>query len=220
MKTKFSTEHSSTSAPFAATKPIEHIQRLIDHIRPYAEEFPRTRGEALRYMSNNIRVCYLLLEGGASLHRRGDGMVLNSEQAPFILGVGYQNSSQDHIYVRAMLDAKIVQVPLERFNLIVQKEELWESVCRMIVYTASRVYEHCILISQLSSYEIIKIHLLELMQEPERVRLSVTAANYIQNRTYLSRSGIMKIISNLRNAECITLNRGVLLSINHLPSKY
>lgn len=76
------------------------------------------------------------------------------------------------------------------------------------------------MIAQLSSYEIIRLQLLELMQEPERLRLNVTAANYIQNRTYLSRSGIMRILSQLRDAQCITLQRGVLLEVHSLPPKF
>ncbi len=72
----------------------------------------------------------------------------------------------------------------------------------------------------MSSYEIIRFQLQELMNESERIRTSITAANYIKSRTYLSRSGIMRIIAELREAGYIELNRGILVAIKHLPLKY
>lgn len=220
MKSRISLESSPAVLPVSASKPTEHIQKLIEAIVPFTEPFTPIKGEAIRYLQNNKRFCYLLLEGSATLYRRGDGMILNSEKAPFLLGVSSLRAQPEHLYVRATPDAKLSRLPTERLHLLLQRENMWESLCYLIIYTASRVYENCALNSQLSSYEIIKIQLQELMQEPERVRMNVTAANYIQNRTYLSRSGVMKILSQLREAECITLNRGVLLGINRLPQKY
>lgn len=147
-------------------------------------------------------------------------MVLNSEKASFILGVSNQLSQTEDLYLRINEDAQMSRMPLERFNLLIESFGLWESLCKVLIYTASRVYEHCTLISQMSSYEIIRFQLLELMNESERIRTSITAANYIKNRTYLSRSGIMRIIADLRDAGYIELNRGILLSIKHLPLKY
>lgn len=220
MKSRISLENSPTLLPVSASKPTEHIQKLIDTIIPFAEPFMPLKGEAIRYIQNNKRFCYLLLEGSATLYRRGDGMILNSEKAPFLLGVSSLRAQPEHLYVRATPDAKMCRLPSERLHLLLQRENMWESLCYLIIYTASRVFENCTQNSQLSSYEIIKIQLQELIQEPDRVRLNVTAANYIQNRTYLSRSGVMKILSQLRDAECITLSRGVLMSVNRLPQRY
>jgi hypothetical protein len=220
MKSKISVDNNALALPVSSTKPLEHIQRLIDAITPYSESFTPLKGEALRYMHHNRRVCYLLHEGNATLHRRGDGMILNSEKGPFLMGVSNLQTQLAHLYVRPMENAKMSRIPLERLSLVIEKENLWESLCHLIIFTASRIYEHCAMIAQLSSYEIIRFQLLELMQEPERLRLNVTAANYIQNRTYLSRSGIMRILSHLRDAQCITLQRGVLLEVHSLPPKF
>lgn len=220
MKKKISLESSHAFLPVSTPKPIEHIQKIIDAVLPFTEVVVPLKGESISYMQNNKRFCYLLLEGSATLHRRGDGMILNSEKAPFLLGFGGLQAQHDHLYVRVSPEAKICRLPSERLHLLLQRENLWQSLCCVVIYTASRVYENCTLNSQLSSYEIIKIQLIELMQEPDRIRLNVTAANYIQNRTYLSRSGVMRILSHLRDAECITLNRGVLMSVNNLPSRY
>lgn len=220
MNTKITTGENPGITSAQAAKPVADIEKIIEQIAPFASRFQASKGEVLRYYSGNKRTCYLLHQGSVTLNRRGDGMVLNSEQGTFILGVSNQFSQSENLYLRVNEDALMSRLPLERFNLLIESCVLWESLCKVLVYTASRVYEHCTLISQMSSYEIIRFQLQELMNESDRIRTSMTAANYIKNRTYLSRSGIMRIIAELREAGYIELNRGVLVAINHLPLKY
>lgn len=82
-------------------KPFRHIEALIKHVLPAAERVVIGRGDVVHYYKDDIRQCFLLLQGSVALHRRGDGIVLNSESAPFILGVSSQFSSE-HLYVRAL----------------------------------------------------------------------------------------------------------------------
>ncbi|HBU5876962.1 TPA: helix-turn-helix domain-containing protein [Klebsiella pneumoniae] len=200
-------------------KPFRHIEALIKHVLPAAERVVIGRGDVVHYYKDDIRQCFLLLQGSVALHRRGDGIVLNSESAPFILGVSSQFSSE-HLYVRALETSEIARVPLDCFNHIVAQLDLWEHFSKLLIYTASRVYEHCAQISQMSAYDIIRFQLVELMQEPDAIRQKITAAAYIKSRTYLSRSGIMRILAELRTGKYITMERGILLDINHLPRKY
>ncbi|WP_039029625.1 helix-turn-helix domain-containing protein [Leclercia adecarboxylata] len=220
MNTKITTGENPAITSAQAVKPVADIEKIIEQIAPFAKPFHANKGEILRYYSGSKRTCYLLHEGSVTLNRRGDGMVLNSEQAIFILGVSNQFSQSENLYLRVNENSVMSRLPLERFNLLIESFNLWESLCKLLIYTASRVYEHCTLISQMSSYEIIRFQLQELMNESERIRTSMTAANYIKSRTYLSRSGIMRIIAELRDAGCIELNRGILVSIHHLPLKY
>lgn len=200
-------------------KPFRHIEALIKHVLPATERVVIDRGDVVHYYKDDIRQCFLLLQGSVALHRRGDGIVLNSESAPFILGVSSQFSSE-HLYVRALETSEIARVPLDCFNHIVAQLDLWEHFSKLLIYTASRVYEHCAQISQMSAYDIIRFQLVELMQEPDAIRQKITAAAYIKSRTYLSRSGIMRILAELRTGKYITMERGILLDINHLPRKY
>lgn len=220
MNTKITTSESMNMHAVQPFKPILDIEKIVEQLSPFGSVFKANKGEILRYHSGKNRICYLLLEGSVTLNRRGDGMVLNSEQSKFILGVSNQFSHSENLYIRINENAVLSRLPLERFNLLIESFGLWESLCKLLVYTASRVYEHCTLISQMSSYEIIRYQLMELMNESERIRGNITAANYIKSRTYLSRSGIMRILAELRDAGFIQLNRGILVMINDLPIKF
>ncbi len=200
-------------------KPVKHIQNIIDYTSPYSSSLLVPRGGILDYMSDNIQHCYFLLEGSITLNRRWDGMVLNSQQYPFISGVSHQLSCGDNLYVRTAESSRLCKMPLERFNLLIEKYALWESFCYLLIYTTSSIYEQCSAVSQMSSSEIVMYHLRQLMLEPSRIRKSMTAAGYIMDKTLLSRSGIMRILKQLREAKYIILERGILVGINHLPTK-
>lgn len=200
-------------------KPVKHIQNIIDYTSPYSSSLLVPRGGILDYMSDNIQHCYFLLEGSITLNRRWDGMVLNSQQYPFISGVSHQLSCGDNLYVRTAESSRLCKMPLERFNLLIEKYALWESFCYLLIYTTSSIYEQCSAFSQMSSSEIVMYHLRQLMLEPSRLRNSMTAASYIMDKTLLSRSGIMRILRQLREAKFIILERGILVGINHLPTK-
>lgn len=219
MNTRMAPELTKEHSTVLGVKPFEHIEKIIDNILPSAERRIVSKGDIVHYYQNDIRQCFLLTQGCVALHRRGDGIVLNSESSPFILGVSSQFSSE-HLYVRALETSEIAAVSLERFNHVVAQQNLWEHFSKLLIYTASRVYEHCAQISQMSAYDIIRFQLVELMQEPEAIRQNITAAAYIKSRTYLSRSGIMRILAELRTGKYITMERGVLLDVHHLPRKY
>lgn len=202
-----------------ALKPYTDINKLMNYVLPFTERLTINKGDIVQYYEADIRQCLVLLSGSVALHRRGDSVVLNSESAPFILGVSSQYCSE-HLYARALETSEIARLPMELFNQIVTNEGLWEHFAKLLIYAVSRVYEHCSQIAQLSAYDIIRLQLVELLQEPEAVRLNTTAAAYIKSRTYLSRSGIMRILSELRTGGYIAMQRGVLLDIHHLPQKY
>ncbi|WP_052284939.1 helix-turn-helix domain-containing protein [Kluyvera genomosp. 1] len=201
-------------------KPTPEINHLIGWFSPYGESIEISRGSILRYHYNGVRYCYLLQEGELTLNRHGDGMVLSTEHAPFILGVCNQFYHGDGLYIRAMTPSTVCRLPLERFNLLVEKYALWQDMCRLLVYTASSVYEQYSITSHMSSYEIIKYQLYQLDQEPSQVKRRFTAANYILDRTCLSRSGIMRILGQLRDAGYIRLERGILIELTPLPDKH
>ncbi len=87
MNTRIATELDNEKSSVLGLKPLKHIERLIDNVLPVAEKIILSKSEVVQYYRNDERHCFMLLHGSVALHRRGDGIVLNSESAPFILGV-------------------------------------------------------------------------------------------------------------------------------------
>lgn len=124
------------------------------------------------------------------------------------------------MFIRINDGSEVSYLPLEEANQIIERENLWKNLARMLIYSATRVYDHCAKISVLSSYEIICYQLYELMYETEELRNSISTVSYVMNRTFLSRSSIMKILAQLKTGNYITMEKGILKAINNIPSRY
>lgn len=85
---------------------------------------------------------------------------------------------------------------------------------------SEKVYLSFDLNTHSNSYEKIKSQLYELMAETKEYRNSVSVEQYIRDKTLLSRSGVMRILSALKNGGYIEIERGILININNLPDKY
>lgn len=72
-------------------------------------------------------------------------------------------------------------------------------------------------LSSPSAYNIVRLQLYELIAKPDSILSSITAENYIRSKTRLSRSSLMRILSELKNDGYIVIDRGVLKRIIRLP---
>ena len=201
-------------------KPLAEIERLLAHLTPPANKLETKGRQTINYMDNDQRKCFLLHKGSVSLYRSVDGMVLNTESAPFVFGMSTQMTDPDYLFIRTHDVSEVSWLPLEVANQIIAENNLWRPLSQMLIYTVTRVYDHCTKISSLSSYDIIRYQLYELMSETEAIRNSVSIANYIQSRTFLSRSSIMKILAQLKAGGYIVSERGCLQAIKNIPLKY
>ena len=202
-------------------KPVEHIINIIEKLKPNANIYETKYRQIINYKSNNSHQCYLLLNGTIAIFRQRDGFMLNSEVAPFIFGLSNQLAESEYLFMRCEECSTVAVIPLETANEIIANEDLWESLSRLLIYTAGRVYDHCTRISAPTSYDIIRSQLYELMRESDEFRQHITAANYIQSRSFLSRSSIMKILAELKKGGYIVTERGVLKQIQqNIPLKY
>lgn len=201
-------------------KPIGDIDILMKNLNPFSNKLETKDGQLLNYTSGGERHCFLLHKGTVLLYRKIDGMVLNSESAPYVFGLSTQLTEPDYLFIRIHESSEVSYLPLEEANKIIERGNLWKSLAHLLIFTATRVYDHCAKISALSSYEIICYQLYELMYETEEIRENISTVSYVMNRTFLSRSSIMKILAQLKTGGYITMEKGILKAINHIPSRY
>lgn len=68
---------------------------------------------------------------------------------------------------------------------------------------------------------MIRNHLEEMILLPEETRKRVSILDYIQDRTHLSRSSVLNVVSALKKGGYIDFERGgYLTSINKLPERF
>lgn len=201
-------------------KPERSLQQLFTALTPPATPLLTRKGTLLQLVTDEINYCYLLHKGHVVINRTKDELSLNSETAPFIFGFSMMSDNPCRLTLCTSEDAVVSRLPLGLAMDIIQQHALWESLSHVMVYVSSRIFNHCTRMSQPGAYGTIRYLLFELSLESETVRKSESVVNYIQSRCFLSRSGIMAVLSTLRRGNYIEISNGKLLSINYLPTKF
>lgn len=83
-------------------KPLGEIELLLRHLSPRANKVETKNRQSLNYIAGGQHNCFLLHKGSVTLYRNIDGMVLNSESAPYIFGISTQLLESDYLYIRTV----------------------------------------------------------------------------------------------------------------------
>lgn len=83
-------------------------------------------------------------------------------------------------------------------SALFRQHNLWEEVTSLLAYHTSYMVYRDDLVLQQRTYSVIRNHLLEMMLLTEETRQRVSILEYIQDRTHLSRSSILNVLSALK----------------------
>lgn len=197
------------------------MQILIDAMLPFAEVRSSRPHRNFYYSERGESIVCLILEGIIFIHRISDGMVVSTGYSPLIIGLTSEIlMGEADYYFTSESDISYGIISLKKAREIIKDKNLWQSYAAHQSYLLKYISINSAKTTALSAYEVIRNQLLNLLREPDEIRLTITAAQYIKERTRLSRSGIMKILSELKAGNYITISEGTLVQINKLPSHF
>ncbi|MDY0972468.1 winged helix-turn-helix transcriptional regulator [Siccibacter turicensis] len=190
-------------------------QRLLDELLPLAQIKRYPKGTRLNLGSGAEQTCYMVVNGWINVYRAADDLLILSVPGPTLMGIAIHEA-----YIITSTPCSIAAMPVEELHRHVQEKNLWEQLARHIMVLTHKLYVYSRKLSAPTAYEIICNQLVELINEPESLRKEIAVERYIRDKTHLSRSSVMKILSSLRAGEYIVIDNGRLVEIRHLPSKY
>lgn len=193
---------------------------LVKHLKPFAEVRLYQPGSKLQMLVDEHSFCYLILEGNVATHRAVDNVVLGSVQSPSLVGIANMSQMNIEGYISVLTPSKIGIITTSKAREIIAKDGLWETLSEHMMMVASRLMAIGQDLSAPTAYEAIRQQLLILMSEDQAIRRDVTVEKYIRDKITLSRSRIMRILSDLKTGGYIEMERGKLLKIIKLPEKY
>ncbi|MCS5448934.1 helix-turn-helix domain-containing protein [Enterobacter huaxiensis] len=202
-------------------RPEQSIARLTAILEPIAEKVKLVPRKRITWSRNGHQQMYLFLEGELSLLRASDGLLLVTVYEPHLFGIAEMiQPTQGHI-LRAETASTILRVDAEQAAKRFREEGVWEDVAALLSYhTAYLIYRDAQVVQQ-RTYSVIRNHLQEMILLPEEARLRTTILDYIQDRTLLSRSSILNVLSALKQGKYISFKRGgYLLAVEHLPESF
>lgn len=205
---------------YRQVKPIEDIVRLIDALTPAATLITFRHGQRLDLITQQEPKCYLISEGSVHVNRVRDGLVLGTVYGPAILGMSNFASSLDPSYITTDKDVRIGVVPLSAIFDILDKQQLWKSFSITLLYIIGHYQHYNMQMIAPTSYEKVRYQLIDLASKDADIRAGVNVTEFIHERTLLSRSHILAILSELKTGGYIKIKKGNLVEITELPLKY
>lgn len=203
-----------TSLSLPEKKPVNDIRKIIDALLPFAKKINCAGHKKLVHHCGKNNFCYIVLEGEITIRRNIDALVLFTIQAPIITGLTtVLLPTTEGFYIRTEEKCNIYMIDSAEAEIIIAEKNLWRSLSIILSYIIYHHIAHSNIMIAQSASTIILQQINKLMNEPEKVRLNITAVRYILERTLLSRSHTMKVISNLKSEGKISIKNGILISV-------
>ncbi|MRS90362.1 hypothetical protein GJV04_10005 [Enterobacteriaceae bacterium RIT714] len=209
-----------TLSEYRLIKPVEDIERLIEALTPDATTITFRHGQRLDLITQQEPKCYLLTEGSLHVNRIRDGLVLGTVYGPAILGMSNFSSSLDPTYITTDEDVRLGVVRLDDIFDILDRTQLWKSFSITLLYIIGHYHHYNLKMIAPTSYEKVRYQLIDLASKPVDVRAEINVTEFIHERTLLSRSHIMAILSELKTGGYIKIKKGNLVELTELPQKY
>ena len=200
-------------------RPQKAIDRLIDVLEPHATPVNAIARKRLTWEYKGKTQLFIFKKGELSIIRNKLLMVTVYE--PHLFGVAEMLQPSRSHSLRAEVSSELLRIDYDLASALFRQHNLWEEVTSLLAYHTSYLVYRDDLVLQQRTYSVIRNHLLEMMLLTAETRLRVSILEYIQDRTHLSRSSILNVLSALKKGGYIAFARGgYLQSITSLPEKF
>lgn len=202
-------------------RPQAIIERLLETLKPFATPMNVVARKKLTWDYKGKPQLYLFLKGELSIIRASDGLLMVTVYEPHLFGVAEMIQPSRSHGLRAEVASEIMRIDADAAVKIFRENLLWEDVTILMSYHTAYLAYRDVLVLQQRTYSVIRNHLLEMIQLPDDTRMRVSMLEYIQDRTHLSRSSILNVLSALKKGKYIEFIRGGYLQrIENLPEKF
>lgn len=202
--------------------PDEEIKELFDALKSYGDIMNIDAKYRLAMHYKGEKVIYLLHKGYFSFRYHDTGMIISYLYPPLITGFGEIFSHCSAGYHCAEVPSEVQRISQSDFFYCLENNpKLWRNVTVILSYSLYRIIAQSSLTAPQKAYQVVRNLLLDLNQQPEEIRKTVSASRYILDRAPLSRSTVMHIIAELHQGGYVSIARGGFLTkLNKLPEKF
>jgi len=195
-------------------KPETHFNALIKAVSDSKRIQSAKPRQLITLEKQTEPVTFILHEGVVAIYRSSDRHLIKYIRAPMITGMNELIDTNDGIFIKAYKSVSYEILPTKEMLDIISTQGLWKDASYCYMYAVRQLLLAHYSSVGLSTYELIRLNLISLMNEDEALSDHVNVSDYILEKTRLSRSRVMKILGDLRIGGYIEINRGILIKIN------
>ncbi len=202
-------------------RPQQAINRLLDALEPHATQVNAIARKKLNWHYKGKQQIWLFRAGEVSMLRASDALLMITVYEGHVFGLAEILQPMRGHVLRVETDSVMLRIDAEEALKIIRKQNLWEETTSLLAYhTAYLAYRDALVLQQ-RTYAVIRNHLMEMILLPEEMRMRISILDYIQDRTHLSRSSVLNVLSALKKGKYIQFIRGGYLQhIESLPEKF
>lgn len=207
-------------------KPAESINTILSYF-PVSQPYLLESGQTLPIRPRNEsspRKIYFLLDGamissvGEDEKKQNLGIVMS----PSIIGLGQLAPSGAIAQYEAIAPCMVDSISVNDFIKVIEEKQLWPDVINVMVTIINTLTARTATSGLQSAYEIIRSYIIYMDSENAcAIKKRYTVVKYMQTFSRLSRSIILKILSELKAGGFIEMEKGKLIRINrNLPDRF
>ncbi|MCM7774870.1 helix-turn-helix domain-containing protein [Enterobacter asburiae] len=194
--------------------PLSAASDLSTLLLPYAHTpapSKVTHGKRLFYFTvHHEPVLYLLTEGHCLLRRHSDNRVVGTFFAPYIVGWSWPDQGKGSLYLERGSAGVLHAIPLWQANRLIEKNNQSHNMFKLMGYSINKLMLNQMDASDRNVSSTVKNLLQQLSHTPKWFQQQISVLKYIEARTGLGRSSILRALSQLRNEGYVLMDGGRL----------
>ncbi|WP_189389084.1 helix-turn-helix domain-containing protein [Buttiauxella sp. B2] len=194
-------------------KPIKSVLQLHEALSCPKRIVSIRPGNVVSFNSLAIPDCYFIHSGSANLRRAEDRKIICNIISPAIICLNDIIDLTSEVYIEAITPLDFEVLPYSEFIGNIERLNLWHPLNNILMYSLAKLFylTHHLVVK--NTKQVICWHLLTLFNEPDTIKNSTTVYDYIQQRTHISRSDIIKYLSEFRRKSMIKMDDDYLTSV-------
>jgi CRP-like cAMP-binding protein len=205
------------------SNPIEETQLLFDLFNPYTEERKIKAKIKIKLDSTSLidhRKLIILVEGKAAIYRNSDNLLVTHLSPVSIFGIAELFAPNALNYFKAETDCTIKTIIAEDVMTVLDKHSAWPTMTRLLSHNIKHLAYRDLMMVGNTTYGLIRNCIYEYNELPNEIQHTQSLSTYIESKTALSRSRVMKILLGLKTGGYIEMKRGRLTHLEKLPREY
>lgn len=199
---------------------IAHLTlQLLSHIKPESlDTFTCKKGNNYHLQSDEI---LFITNGIYMLKNTEDSLCILINDTTIAIGLEKITSTcKNRMYLSALDNIDFYTIKKNKLINIINDNALWAMIAKIYCFQLSFFIDDCYSkIIKKNNYDTIKELIYEYIAMPMKIKSKIKLANYIIERSNISRSNTLKILSALQHLNHLKMERGVLQSVECLPDR-
>ncbi|MFP2240971.1 helix-turn-helix domain-containing protein [Pseudescherichia vulneris] len=209
------------------THPYSAVSLLHEKLIPCSKPFSLPADDTYNLSPNTNESALILMTSGiySYCHAESD-LYIATGFSPGVIGLVdgyslyYNVEERPKHYIVAETVCVGHLVPIENFLRCADEFELWHDISRILAHRLMVMSARESEIVGVDSYTTVRALLSELWMYPEYYRNQINVEKFIHRRSGLSRSQIMRLLSDLKKGGYLDIAMGKLINVGKLPRSY